>query len=104
VVLEHEPDLAIPRVSVGGVLALERDAALVRRFEAGNHPQKRCLARSRRPEQSEQFAGLDVEVDVVDGDKGSVAFDDAVQFDAHALTSGTCCRSCTCRSTMNFPA
>ena len=37
-------------------------------LEAGDHPQHRGLAAAARPEQREELALLDVEVDAVDGD------------------------------------
>ena len=40
VMLEHEANLAIARVSVGGILALKRHTAFIRRFETGDHPQQ----------------------------------------------------------------
>ena len=102
--LEDEADLAVPRVRVGGVLALERHAAFVRSFEAGDHSQQRRLARSRRSQQREQLAGLDVQVDVIDGDKRPEALDDAVQFYAHVTCSKDACRECVLRSTTSLSA
>ena len=78
VVLEHEADLALASVRVGRVLAVEaRRCPASGDFEPGDDPQQRRLAGPRRPEQREQFAGLDVEVDVVDGDEAAEALGDA---------------------------
>ena len=42
-------------------LPFEQDPALVRRFEAGEHPQQRGLAATARAEQREKFRGPDIE-------------------------------------------
>ena len=49
--------------------AVEDDAAGVRQVEPGDHPQQRGLAAAGRPQQGEEFAGLDLEADVVDGEE-----------------------------------
>ena len=48
--------------------AVEQDPAGGRQLEAGDHPQRRRLARARRAEHREELAVADVEVDAVDGD------------------------------------
>ena len=48
------------------VAAIQQDAALVRRLEAGEHAQQRGLAAAARPEQREELAGRDIERDAVD--------------------------------------
>ena len=50
------------------VLARDADVALVGLLEPGEHAQRRGLAAPARAEQREELAGLDVEVDGVDGD------------------------------------
>ena len=45
---------------------VEQDAALVRRLEAGQHPQQRGLAAAAGPEQREKFAAPDIERQSVD--------------------------------------
>ena len=61
VVLEHHVDRALVRQHMGDVLAVEQDAALVRRLEAGEHSQQRGLAAAAGAEQREKLAGPDVE-------------------------------------------
>jgi hypothetical protein len=65
VVLEHETHVALAHMHVGGVLAAEQDAAGVGRFQAGDDAQQRGLAAARRAQQRDQFAGVDVQVDVL---------------------------------------
>jgi hypothetical protein len=47
--------------------AVEQDPAGGRLLEAGDHPQRGRLAAPRRTDQGEELAGLDVQVQVVDG-------------------------------------
>ena len=56
VVLEHHVDRTLVRQHLRDVLAVQQDAALVRRLEAGEHPQQRGLAAAARAEQREKFA------------------------------------------------
>ncbi len=49
------------------VVALQQNPALVRRLEAGEHPQQRGLAATARAEQREKLPGPDVERQLVDG-------------------------------------
>ena len=51
---------------LGDVPAVEQDPARRRQLEAGDHPQGRRLARSRRAEHREELAVADLEVDAVD--------------------------------------
>ena len=62
------------RQHAGDVLAVEQDAARVRRLEAGQHAQQRGLAAAARPEQSEELAGLDLERQMVDRHHATEAF------------------------------
>ena len=48
------------------------DGAAGRPVEAGDQPQQGRLAAARRPQQGEELAGLDVEVDALDGDHAAV--------------------------------
>ena len=57
VVLEHEADLAVAHVDVGGVLAAEHLAG--RPIPAGDDAQQRGLAAARRPEKRDQLAESD---------------------------------------------
>ena len=83
--LEHETDLALAHMAFGRILAMEQDLAAVRRFQAGDDAQQRGLATAGRPEQGEQFARGDVEVDVVEGDKVAECLLDLADGDAHAI-------------------
>jgi hypothetical protein len=61
------------RRDIGDVLAVKQDAALVGRLEAGQHPQQRGLAAAARPQQREEFSGMDIKRERIDGTK-SVEF------------------------------
>jgi hypothetical protein len=67
VALEHHAHRAPLRRAVGEVFAVEQDATAVGHFEAGDRAQERGLAATRRTEKGEELAGLDADVDVVDG-------------------------------------
>ena len=54
--LEHHRDVALARPQVGHVLAVERDAARVREFEAGDHAQRGRLAAARGAQQHDELA------------------------------------------------
>ena len=56
VALEHHVDRPPVRRHAGQILAVEQDAARVRRLEAGEHAQQRGLAAAGRPEQREELA------------------------------------------------
>ena len=66
VALEHHVDRPLVRRHRRDVLAVEQDAALVRRLEAGEHAQQRGLAAAGGAEQRKELAGADVERDVID--------------------------------------
>ena len=65
--------------------AVDRRPARRRRGEAGDHPQRRRLARAVRPEEPGDGARAAREGDVVDGDVVAVALDEVVDVD-HAPT------------------
>ena len=67
VALEDGVDLAAVRRRRRHVVAVEQDLPVVRTFEAGDQPQRRRLAAPRRAEEREELAGLDRDVDPVDG-------------------------------------
>ena len=67
--LEDGVDVALVRRDPRDVLALEPDDARGRRFEAGDHPQRRGLAAARRAEHREELAARDAEVGVVHRDE-----------------------------------
>ncbi len=61
VILEHHVDRALVRRDPRDILAVQQNAALVRRLEAGQHPQQRGLAAAAWAEKREKFAAADVE-------------------------------------------
>src|SRR5690606_264415 len=71
------------------VLVVESDRPLGGALEARDHPQDRRLAAARRPQERDELAAADVEVDVVDGhDVTSEALDEAAQADAGRAATG----------------
>ena len=84
VVLEDEPDLALARVKVRDVLAVQGDAAVVDVGQPGDGPQQRALAAAARPEQYEEFARPHAQRDVVDDGYALVTLRDLVEDDGHA--------------------
>src|SRR3546814_10300702 len=70
VVLEHQPDRAgfrrpLPPLA-GHHLAVDDDAALLKRLQAGGDPQRSGLAAAGRPEQADDLAALQAEAQVID--------------------------------------
>src|SRR5690606_35251470 len=61
IMLEDEADTTLPRAETGRVLAIEEDPTAVGEVETGDHAQERGLSRSRRAEQREELARLDLE-------------------------------------------
>ena len=74
----HRPCL---RRLAGEVFAIQKDSAAIGRIEPRNHPQERCLAAARRPEQCKEFAGLDRKADVVDGSEIAETAGDALDLE-----------------------
>jgi hypothetical protein len=74
-----------PATRVGHHLATDLDHTVVGAFEAGDEPQRGGLAAPARPEQGDQLALRDLQVDAVDGiggDRSSrVALDEVRQLD-----------------------
>jgi hypothetical protein len=67
VILEDGVGVPLVRRHRRDVTAAQLDAAGVGSLEAGDDPQERRLARARRPEQREELALGDCEVDAIDG-------------------------------------
>jgi hypothetical protein len=67
--LEDEGDVALGRAQRRDVRAVEPDRARGRQFQPGDHPQRRGLAAAGRPEQDEELAVLDRQVDPLDRDE-----------------------------------
>ena len=83
--LKHETDIALADAAQQGVLAVEAHLAFIRPSQARDDAQERGLARAGRSEQRDQFAGLDVEIDIVQGGKFAEALGDVVQSDLHGF-------------------
>ena len=87
VVLEDGVDVAVVGRRARDVLSAEQHRTARRQFEPGDHAQHGGLARPRRPEQREELALADLEVDVVDRDDlvGVVAVATEGLAEAHEL-------------------
>ena len=81
VALEDGVDVALVGRQPGHVLALQLDQAGGGHLEAADHPQRRGLAAAGRPQEREELAVLDIEVDVVDGGAVAEALDDVHEMD-----------------------
>jgi hypothetical protein len=66
VVLEHHADVAAMRRLLVQPLAGQPDLAARRHLEAGEHHQRRGLARAGGSEQRQEFALADVEAQILD--------------------------------------
>src|SRR3954454_9073980 len=84
VVLKHEPDLALLHAFDRQLVLAHEDAALVRLFEGGDHPQYGALARSVRPKQRRDLALGRGERDVADRLERAELLGDAVDDDRGA--------------------
>ncbi len=83
VVLEHEPDLAVPGVQVVHALAVEPHLPGVCGLQPGDHPQHGALPTPRGPEQRDQLPGLHLEADVVHYLGCTEALDEVLDANAH---------------------
>jgi hypothetical protein len=81
VILEAEPYVSLVRWQGSHVAPADEDAPLCHRHEATDHPQRCGLAAARWPEQRHQLALPDVERQMVDRERSSVALDDRLQAD-----------------------
>jgi hypothetical protein len=87
VVLEDEAHVAAARALRSGVLVVDEYRSLVGLLEAGDDPQQRRLARTRRPEQREELPVGHGQADLADRVEPAERFGDGADFDAHACTS-----------------
>src|SRR4029077_18128503 len=85
IALEHHCHVALARLTVGDVAAIEQHTPAGERLEAGKDAQRRRLAGSRGPEQCEEFARLDLEIDAVQRGDRAVPLDDAAEADASGV-------------------
>ena len=109
--LEHEADIALADAVRQRVLAVELHLALVGPFEARDDAQQRGLARAGRPEQRDQLARADVELDLLERGEvaealGDVADGDLHRFNPlpHALSSAALATSVTSASSASSDA
>ena len=85
--LEGKTRLALARGNLRHVLAVKQNlrVAGVWKFQAGNRAQQRGLAGPGRPEQRDEFAGLDLQVHAVERGETAEFLCDVADFDAHKL-------------------
>ena len=96
VVLEHHRDVALARRHVVHHLVVDGDFASGHRFEPGDHAENRALAAAGRPDQHDELAVGDLEVDAVDDLKVAVLLDQVLDDDvrhASALHRAGCQRA-----------
>src|SRR5690606_13004535 len=67
---------------VGDVGAVDPDPPAARPLEAGDHPQRGRLAAAARPEQREELAAVDREIEAADGRQLAEALRDRLQLDS----------------------
>jgi len=95
VVLEHHADVALVRRHVIEQLAVEADFAAGREFEARQHHQARGLARAGRPEQRQEFAAANVEIQRFDDERlAVVGLSHAAKTDDHIIGLHRGCPLC----------
>ena len=87
VVLEHEADLTLAHMRVGGVLPVEQHVAAVGRLKPGDDAQQRCLATARGAEQRDEFAAGKVQAHVTERGEFAERLVDVANLDAHAVVS-----------------
>jgi hypothetical protein len=83
VVLEHEADLALAHMGVGGVLAIQQHTPCVGLLQAGNDAQQRRLAAARGAEQRHQLTGGKVQRHIAQGGEVAEALVDVLDLDSH---------------------
>src|SRR5436309_1216899 len=70
--LEHHRDTTFSRRQLGDIAAADQNAPPVQRFQPRDRAQRRRLAASRRPQQHQELAVLNVQRHVLDGDDPAV--------------------------------
>ena len=83
VVLEHHAQPALVRRTARNVLALQQDRSGRGRLEPGQHHQRRRLAAARRPQQGQELARRDIEVEVAHGGRDAPVIGLADALEAH---------------------
>ena len=100
VVLEHQPDAALPRRHMRDITAMQRDAAMIDARQAGDGAQQRALAAAAGAEQHEELAFADFERDVVDYWRALIPFGNLIERNGHRsgeLTGRSVARSVSAR-------
>ena len=84
--LEHEADMALPHVTVRGILAIEQHAAGVGMLKSGDDPQERGLAATRGAEQGDKLSFGEVEGNIVQCHKRAKGLADPLHLNAHGAS------------------
>ncbi len=87
VALEHHRHVALGRGHVVHHALADQDPARVRALEPGQHAQQRRLAAARGPEQHQELAGFDLEVDLAQRRVGAEGLGDALEAHFHVRVS-----------------
>ena len=88
ILLENEGGVAFGRRQRRGIVAADVDRAGIRPLQPGDQPERRRLAGAGRPEQHDEFAVGDVQVETADGDLLAEAFADVSDVHvSHAVLS-----------------
>src|SRR6202030_1065214 len=89
IVLEDKADAPFADLLGGNVEAVEEDlsSAGVGGFHTRDHAQKRRLAGAARPEKGDEFAGLDLEANIVERLELIVGLVEPANLDAHRIPS-----------------
>ena len=83
--LEDKADLPLADGEIGCVRAMEMNPSRAGLIQAGDDAQQGGFPRPGRPEQRDQFAGLDLQIDVVQRREFSEPAGDVACFDAHMI-------------------
>ncbi len=88
IALEDERDVAVARRDARDVAAVDRDAPVGRPLEPGEHPERRRLSAPRGPDEHEELAAPDLEVEVAHGCDRPEELVDAGERDVHGRGLG----------------
>ena len=79
--LKHHRDVAVFRQNFGHVALTDIDPASRRRFQSGKDPQRRGFTGTRRAQQNQKFAWLDLEVEFLQNLYAAKALLNRIKFD-----------------------
>ena len=88
VALEYDADVALVGGQTGDVPIRQQELAGIGPDKTGQSHEQRGLARPRRPQQSEEFASLNVERDIIQRDVGPIGLGHAGDGDRERLHDG----------------